>query len=271
MRLIAASTAGAPAADPASTTTTPSSPTCTPMFAPAPAMTKNEGRTSRISRPFDGAAVRPAAPRRSEARGFDAAARVAAQTATTAATRARRHRSDNLSLIPGVGPSGTCTNSWSARPRAPSRSSSAFPRANRLPGALFAFTWTRSQASRHRKKVAHDLAGRPSCREGSCAQPVEILRWRLPFADVFQTPPPQRRRPLLSTAAAERSLPRDEVEALNPPARTTYEKSTAVSTKASPDSINMLDDISGPNTFSRLGVVDDVLDRDAAPPSGNAS
>ena len=34
MRLIAASTAGALAADPASTTTTPSSPTCTPTFAP---------------------------------------------------------------------------------------------------------------------------------------------------------------------------------------------------------------------------------------------
>src|SRR5262247_2383503 len=63
MRLIAANTAGASAADPASTATTPSSPTCTPMFAPAPAITKKEGRTSRISRLFDGpAATCDAAP-----------------------------------------------------------------------------------------------------------------------------------------------------------------------------------------------------------------
>src|SRR5205085_5344907 len=99
MRLIAASTAGAPAADPASTTTMPSSPTCTPMFEPAPAITKKEGRTSRISRLLDGAAA-----------ACDAAAfrgstpppwgrESAAQTATTAATRARRNQSENVIVI----------------------------------------------------------------------------------------------------------------------------------------------------------------------------
>src|SRR6185436_13028884 len=51
MRLMAASTAGAAAADPVSTTTRPSSPTWTPTLPPAPAMTKNVGRTSTTSRP----------------------------------------------------------------------------------------------------------------------------------------------------------------------------------------------------------------------------
>src|SRR5207249_7023322 len=92
MRLIAASTAGALAADPASTTTTPSSPTCTPTFAPAPAMTKNEGRTSKTSGLFDGtpAACGAAALSGSKLR---CARQSVVQTATTVATRAR-HRSD---------------------------------------------------------------------------------------------------------------------------------------------------------------------------------
>src|SRR5262249_14273766 len=98
MRLIAAKTAGASAAAPASTTTTPSSPTCTPMFAPAPAITKKAGRTSRISTLFDGAAVtcdaeafrasRPPPLRESDA-----------QTPAKAATRTRRHQSDNVIVI----------------------------------------------------------------------------------------------------------------------------------------------------------------------------
>src|SRR5262249_12060764 len=56
IRLIAARTAGALAGDPASTTTTPSSPTWTPMFAPAPAIMKKLGRTSITSRSPDDAA-----------------------------------------------------------------------------------------------------------------------------------------------------------------------------------------------------------------------
>ena len=44
------------AADPASTTTTPSSPTWTPMLPPAPAIMKKLGRTSSTSRPSDDAA-----------------------------------------------------------------------------------------------------------------------------------------------------------------------------------------------------------------------
>src|SRR5580765_3210301 len=88
MRLIAASTPGAPAADPASTTTMPSSPTCTPTLAPAPAMTKNEGRTSRTSRLFDGAfAV------------CGAAAFSAADAATTAASRLNRRHLGNAFVI----------------------------------------------------------------------------------------------------------------------------------------------------------------------------
>src|SRR5260221_8857397 len=93
MRLIAASTAGALAADPASTTTTPSSPTCTPRFAPAPAMTKNEGRTSKISRSLDDAfaACGAAALRGSTLR---CGSKSVVQTATIAAIRARQHQSD---------------------------------------------------------------------------------------------------------------------------------------------------------------------------------
>src|SRR5687767_12838771 len=49
--LIAPTTAAALAADPASTTTTPSSPTWTPTFPPAPAIMKKLGRTSNTSRP----------------------------------------------------------------------------------------------------------------------------------------------------------------------------------------------------------------------------
>src|SRR5262245_52709051 len=97
MRLIAASTAGAPAADPASTTTTPSSPTCTPMLAPPPAITKKEGRTCRISRLFDCAAAccDCAAFRGSPCRRENAAA----QNANTAAIRARRSQSGNVLII----------------------------------------------------------------------------------------------------------------------------------------------------------------------------
>jgi hypothetical protein len=51
MRLMAATTAGALAADPASTTTTPSSPTCTPTLAPPPAITKKLSRTFSTSTP----------------------------------------------------------------------------------------------------------------------------------------------------------------------------------------------------------------------------
>src|SRR5437667_11528408 len=99
MRLIAASTAGASAAAPASTTTTPSSPTCTPMFAPAPAITKKEGRTSRISRLFDGAAATCDAAAFRGSRPPPCLSESAAQTATTAATRARRHQSGNVLII----------------------------------------------------------------------------------------------------------------------------------------------------------------------------
>jgi hypothetical protein len=49
--LIAAMTAGALAAEPASTTTTPSSPTCTATLPPAPAIMKTLGRTVTISTP----------------------------------------------------------------------------------------------------------------------------------------------------------------------------------------------------------------------------
>src|SRR6266550_4067125 len=93
MRLIAASTAGASAAVPASTMTMPSSPTCTPMFAPAPAITKKEGRTSRISRLLDGAAAAcgAAAPSLRE--------NAAAQIATTEATRRQWRQSGNLIVI----------------------------------------------------------------------------------------------------------------------------------------------------------------------------
>src|SRR3954468_4036801 len=54
IRLIAAGPPRAAPVEPASTTTTPSSPTCTLTFAPAPAITKNDGRTSRTSRVDDG-------------------------------------------------------------------------------------------------------------------------------------------------------------------------------------------------------------------------
>src|SRR5215470_4123092 len=99
MRLIAANTAGASAAGPASTATTPSSPTCTLMFAPAPAITKKEGRTSRISRLFDGAAAScdAAAFRGSTPPPYPRDS--AAQTATTAATAARLHQSGNAIVI----------------------------------------------------------------------------------------------------------------------------------------------------------------------------
>src|SRR5437667_5694406 len=99
MRLIAASTPGAPAADPASTTTTPSSPTCTPMFAPAPAITKKEGRTSRISRLFDGAATACDAAAFRDSSPLPCLRESAAQTATRAATRARRHQDGNVIVI----------------------------------------------------------------------------------------------------------------------------------------------------------------------------
>src|SRR5262245_46401096 len=49
--LIAATTSDALAEEPASTTTTPSSPTWTPIFAPAPAIMKKLDRTSMTSRP----------------------------------------------------------------------------------------------------------------------------------------------------------------------------------------------------------------------------
>src|SRR5580765_3420046 len=93
MRLIAASTAGALDADPASTTTTPSSPTCTATLAPAPAMTKNEGRTSKTSRPLDDT---PTAWGAAALRGstLRCGSERVVQTATIAAARARRHRSD---------------------------------------------------------------------------------------------------------------------------------------------------------------------------------
>src|SRR5436190_4732473 len=99
MRLIAASTPGAPAADPASTTTTPSSPTCTPMFAPAPAITKKEGRTSRTSRLFDGAAGPCDVAAFTGSRLPPYLRESTAQTATTAATRARRDQSGNVIFI----------------------------------------------------------------------------------------------------------------------------------------------------------------------------
>src|SRR5262249_15612320 len=100
MRLIAASTAGASAADPASTTTTPSSPICTPMFAPAPVITKKEGRTSRISRLFDGAAAAACdAAAFTGSRLLPRPRESAVQTATTAATRTRRHQSVNVIVI----------------------------------------------------------------------------------------------------------------------------------------------------------------------------
>src|SRR5437870_3267349 len=98
MRLIAASTPGAPAADPASTTTRPSSPTCTPTFAPAPAITKNEGRTSRISRPPDGAAACAAAAF-SGARPRPGRRTSTAQTANTAAARALGRDAGNVIII----------------------------------------------------------------------------------------------------------------------------------------------------------------------------
>src|SRR5437016_13862265 len=99
MRLIAASTAGASAADPASTATTPSSPTCTPMFAPAPAITKKEGRTSRISGLFEGAAAACDAAAFRDSRPPPCLRESAAQTATTAATRALRRQSANVIVI----------------------------------------------------------------------------------------------------------------------------------------------------------------------------
>src|SRR5262249_5591345 len=94
---IAARTAGVLAADPESTTTTPSSPTCTPMLEPAPAITKKEGRTARISRPFEGppACCDCAAFRGSPCRRENAAT----QNATTAAIRARRNQSGNVIII----------------------------------------------------------------------------------------------------------------------------------------------------------------------------
>src|SRR5689334_8624857 len=93
MRLIAASTAGALAVDPASTTTTPSSPTWTPMFAPAPATTKNEGRASRISRPSDGAAAVCGATALRGSRPRCGTENVV-ETAAIAATDTRRHQLD---------------------------------------------------------------------------------------------------------------------------------------------------------------------------------
>src|SRR5436190_21862746 len=99
MRLIAFSTAGASAAEPVSTTTTPSSPTCTPMFAPAPAITKKDGRTSRTSRPFDGAAGACDAAAFRGSRLPPYLRENTAQTATTAASRARRHHTGNVIVI----------------------------------------------------------------------------------------------------------------------------------------------------------------------------
>src|SRR5262245_37905999 len=93
IRLIAASRAGALAADPASTTTIPSSPTCTPTFAPAPTTTKNDGRTSKISRPFDGTAAACGAAALRGLRPRCGSENVV-QTATMTATHARRHRLD---------------------------------------------------------------------------------------------------------------------------------------------------------------------------------
>src|SRR5205085_466137 len=98
MRLIAASTAGASAAGPASTATMPSSPTCTPMFA-APAITKKEGRTSRISRLFDGAATACDAAAFRDPSPLPCLRESAAQTATRAAIRARRHQYGNVFII----------------------------------------------------------------------------------------------------------------------------------------------------------------------------
>src|SRR5215471_164746 len=99
MRLIAANTAGASAAVPASTKTTPSSPICTPMFPPAPAITKKEGRTSRISRLFDEAAAACVDAALRGSRPTPCLRENAAQTATTAATRTRRHQSGNVVVI----------------------------------------------------------------------------------------------------------------------------------------------------------------------------
>src|SRR5262245_24771259 len=96
MRLIAASTAGVSAAGPGSTTTTPSSPTCTPIFEP-PAITKKDGRTSRTSRLFDGGAACDAAAFRGT-RVPPCARESAEHSATTAATRTR-HQSDNVIVI----------------------------------------------------------------------------------------------------------------------------------------------------------------------------
>src|SRR5262252_1389413 len=81
-RLMAARTSGEAADDPASTTTTPSSPTWTPMFAPAPAMTKRDGRTSRTSGAFDGATTACDAATFKDSEP---------QTAIITATRARDH------------------------------------------------------------------------------------------------------------------------------------------------------------------------------------
>src|SRR5215813_6770146 len=99
MRLIAANTAGASAAVPASTKTTPSSPICTPMFPPAPAITKKEGRTSRISRLFDEAVAACVDAALRGLRLTPCLRENAAQTATTAATRTRRHQSGNMVVI----------------------------------------------------------------------------------------------------------------------------------------------------------------------------
>src|SRR5215510_231374 len=99
MRLIAASTAGTSAADPASTKTTPSSPICTPMFPPAPAITKKARRTSRISKLFDEAVVACDDAALRGSRPTPCLRENAAQTATTAATRTRRHQSSNVVVI----------------------------------------------------------------------------------------------------------------------------------------------------------------------------
>src|SRR5439155_12988288 len=100
IRLIAASTAGASAAGPASTATLPSSPICTPMFAPAPAITKKEGRTSRISRLSAGAADPCDAAAFRGSRLRPCVRDSAEQSTTTAATtRTQRHQSGNVILI----------------------------------------------------------------------------------------------------------------------------------------------------------------------------
>src|SRR5689334_18323280 len=99
MRLIAARTAGASEVCPVSTTTTPSSPTCTPMFDPVPTITKKEGRTSKTSRLFDGT---EAACEDDAFNGWRLPLYIresAATTATTAVTRARREQANNVILI----------------------------------------------------------------------------------------------------------------------------------------------------------------------------